>query len=94
MLAKYTIEYALPSRRHAPINEYHTDDPVTAKEFLEEALDRGLKLKAIRHEGVDLSPKESDRLVNDAARMLAAKRICQSLDLSADEEHFRFGLTA
>lgn len=94
MLAKYTIEYAVPFRRHASVHEYHTDDPVAAKEFLEEALDRGLKLKAIRHEGVDLPAKESDQLVNDAARMLAAKRICQSLDLSADEEHYRFGLTA
>ncbi len=94
MLAKYTIEYALPSRRHAPVNHYHTDDPVAAKEFLEEALDRGLKIRAVHHEGVDLPPKESDRLIGDAARMLAAKRICTSLDLSADEERFRFGLTA
>jgi len=94
MLAKYTIEYAVPFRRHLPPSQHHTDDPVAAKEFLEVILDRGLKLVAIRHEGVDLPPKEFDRLVGDAARMLAARRICLSLGLTAEEERFRFGLTA
>ena len=94
MLPKYTVDYTTRFRRHAQVNHYHTDDPVAAKEFLEEALDRGLKIRAVHHEGVNLPPKESDRLIGDAARMLAAKRICNSLDLSADEERFRFGLTA
>ena len=49
MIPKYTIEYSMPLRRHAHVNHYHTDDPVAAKEFLEEALDRGLKLLAIAH---------------------------------------------
>ena len=94
MLAKYTIEYAVPFRRHAHVNQYHTDDPVAAKETLEDLLDRGLRILGIRHEGVDLPQREADQLIRDAARMSAAKRICHSLGISADEERYRFGLTA
>lgn len=93
MLSKYTIEYSVPFRRHAQPSQHHTDDPVALKEFLEELLDRDLKIISIRHEGVDLPRREFDKLLKDAAGMLAARHLCHSLGISSEEERTRFGFT-
>jgi hypothetical protein len=94
MLAKYTIEYSVPFRRHAPVSHFNTDDPVACEEFLCELLDRGLCIRAIHHEGVDLPRPDFDKLIKTAASLLAARRICASLNIKPDEERFRFGFTA
>jgi hypothetical protein len=94
MLPKYTIEYTAQFRRHAQPNHYSTDDPVACEEFVEELLERGFAIRAIKHEGVDLPKPEFDRFVKTAAGMLASKHICASLGIKADEEKFRFGFTA
>ena len=94
MLPKYTVEYTLQFRRHAHTNHYTTDDPVACQEFVEELLERGSGIRAIKHEGVDLSAHEFDRIVKTAAKMLAAKHRCASLGLKPEEEKFRFGFTA
>ena len=51
-------------------------------------------IRAIKHEGEDLSKHEFDRIVKTAAGMLASKHICASLGIKAEEEKFRFGFTA
>jgi hypothetical protein len=94
MIPKYTVEYTTPFRRHAQVAHHSTDDPVACEEFVEELLDRGFLLKAIKHEGVDLPSNEFDRVVKTAAGMLASKRLCASLGIKPDEERFRFGFTA
>jgi len=94
MLSKYTVEYGTQLRKHLHTAQYHTDDPVTLEEFVEELLDRGLMICAIRHEGVDLSRKDSDRLVKAAAAALVSKRICAALRIKPEEERFRFGFAA
>ena len=94
MLPKYTIEYTAQFRRHAQPNHYSTDDPVACEEFVEELLERGFAIRAIKHEGVELPKNEFDRVVKTAAGMLASKHICASLNIKADEEKFRFGFTA
>lgn len=94
MIPKYTVEYTARFGRHAQPSHYSTDDPVACEEFLEELLERGFALHAIKHEGVDLSKLEFDRMVKTAAGILASKRICVSLDIKPDEEKFRFGFTA
>jgi hypothetical protein len=94
MIAKYNIEYALRFGRHTHPHHYLTDDPVAAEEFLLELLERGFKILSIHHEGVVLPQKEADVLIKRAASMLAARHLRQSLDLTAEEERFRFGFSA
>ena len=43
---------------------------------------------------MDLPSAQFDLLVKDAARMLAARRICHSLGINTDEERYRFGFSA
>jgi len=94
MLPKYTIEYTVEFTKHPQTHHYGTDDPVACEEFLVDLLEHGFKLKAVKHDGSDLPRPEFDRLVRTAAGMLAAKRICASLGIKPEEEHFRFGLAA
>ena len=94
MLPKYTIEFTTQFKKHALTNHYSTDDPVACEEFVEELLERGFAIRAIKHEGVDLPKKDFDRIVKTAAGMLASKRICASMGIKPDEEKFRFGFMA
>jgi len=94
MLPKYTVEYTAQFRKHAQTNHYSTDDPVACEEFVEELLERGFAIRAIKHEGMELPKNEFDRVVMTAAGMLASKHICASLGIKAEEEKFRFGFTA
>ena len=94
MIPKYTVEYTTQFRKHVQTNHYSTDDPVACEEFVEELLERGFAIRAIKHEGVDLSKHEFDRIVKTAAGMLASKHVCASLGIKAEEEKFRFGFTA
>lgn len=94
MLPKYKIDYSLPFRKQTTPNHYQTDEPVAAEEFLCELLERGFRILTIHHEGVPLSPADSDRLIKRAASMLAANHIKASLNISTEEERFRFGFSA
>lgn len=94
MLSKYNVEYSARFKRLAPLYEYYTDDPVACEEFLLELLERNFQIKAIRHEGVDLPKADFDKMIKTAGGMLASKAICAALDISPEEEHFRFGFAA
>ena len=94
MLPKYTVEYTTHFRRHAQPSHFSTDDPVACEEFVEELLEQGAGLRAIKHEGVELPKNEFDGIVKTAAGMLASKHVCASLGIKAEEEKFRFGFTA
>jgi len=94
MLPKYTVEYTTQFRRHAQPNHFSTDDPVACEEFVEELLERGFAVRAIKHEGLELPKNEFDRVVKTAAGMMASKRICASLGIKPEEEKYRFGFTA
>ena len=94
MLPKYTVEYTTQFKKHAQPSHYSTDDPVTCEQFVEELLERGFGIRAIKHEGVELPKPEFDRMVKTAAGMLASKRICASLGIKAEEEKYRFGFAA
>ncbi|MDB6035081.1 MAG: hypothetical protein JWM16_5419, partial [Verrucomicrobiales bacterium] len=52
MIPKYSVEFSALLKQHAPASTYSTDDPVACEEFIQELLDRGFKIKAIRHEGL------------------------------------------
>jgi hypothetical protein len=94
MLPKYSVEYCAQLRGHAQAGHFTTDDPIACEEFVEELLERGFGIKAIKHEGLDLNPKEFDRLVKKAAGILASKTICASLGIKPEEEKYRFGFAA
>lgn len=94
MLPKYSIEYSLSFKREEFVHHLGTDDPVAAEEFLEELLERGYKIRSIKHEGVSLPDKEFDRMIRTAAGMLAAKAVCTSLAIKPEEERYRFGFSA
>jgi len=94
MIPKYTIEYTTPFRKHAHCNHYSTDDPVACVEFVEELLERGFSINAIKHEGLELPRHEFDRIVKTAAGMMTSRHICASLGIKPEEEKFRFGFTA
>ena len=94
MIPKYTVEYTAQFRKHAQTNHYSTDDPVACEEFVEELLERGFAIRTIKHEGVELSRHDSDRILKTAAGMLAAKHLCASLGIKPEEEKYRVGFTA
>jgi hypothetical protein len=94
MLPKYTVEYAVPFKKHAQTHHYSSDDPVTCEEFVEELLERGFRIQAIKHEGLDLPKHDFDKMIKTAAGMLASKHICASLGIKPEEERFRFGFAA
>jgi len=75
MLPKYIIEFAAPLRSRALSNHYSTDDPVTCVEFVEELLERGYRIRAIKHEGMELPKHDFDKMVKTAGGMLASKHI-------------------
>lgn len=96
MLKKYTVEYSVQFRKHSPPqhHEFYADDIVECEAFIQELLARGMGLHAIKHEGADVTPAEFDRIVRTAASELAAKLVCASLHIKADEERQRFGFAA
>ncbi len=94
MLPKYTIEYSTKIRKQPQLHHYSTDDPVACEQAIEELLEHGLRIRTIKHEGLDLPKHEFDKMVKTAAGMLASKTICVSLGIKPDEERFRFGFAA
>ena len=73
---------------------YHTDDPVACEEFVQDLLENGMGIHAIKREGADLPRPDFDRIVKIAAAAIASKRICASLSIKPEEEHYRFGFAA
>jgi hypothetical protein len=59
-----------------------------------ELLERGFRIHAIKHEGVDLPKPEFDKMIKTAAGVLASRHICASLSIKPEEEHYRFGFAA
>ena len=94
MLAKFSIEYSPQVNGHTRKLHYANDDPVACEEFLVELLERRYHIDAIRHEGLDLPKEKFDKMIKTAGGMLASKSICQSLGISPEEEHYRFGFAA
>lgn len=94
MLSKYSIEYSAQFGKQAQNYHYASDDPVACEEFLAELLERGFRIKAVRHDGLDLNGADFDKVIKIAAGMVAAKCIKNSLGITTEEEHHRFGFTA
>lgn len=93
MLKKYSVEYSLQFRKHSPPEHhfYYTDDPVACEDFVQELLENGMGIHAIKHDGGDLPRVDFDRIVKVAASEIASRRICTSLNIKPEEERYRFG---
>ena len=94
MLSKYKIDYAISFHGHEQDHHYLTDDPVVCEQVLSGLLERGMRIKRISHEGVELPRPESDRLIKTAIGMLATRHLCASLGIDTSEAHHRFGSPA
>ena len=96
MLKTYTVEYSLQFRKHSPPqhHEFYADDVVEVESFIQDLLAHGMGLHAIKHEGADVPKVEFDRIVKIAANEVAAKLVCESLHIKADDERQRFGFAA
>lgn len=94
MLPKYSVEYGIQFKKCSPTYHFSTDDPVSCEEFLTELLERGFHIIEIKHEGVGIGRPDFDRMVKNAASMLASRHLCASLRIKPEEERFRFGFAA
>ena len=63
MLPKYTIEFAIDSKRNSRTNHFSTDDPVACEDFLVELLERNLRVCTISHEGLPMSQVDFDAFI-------------------------------
>ena len=69
MIPKYTIEFATNLKKHAHTGHHSTDDPVECEAILEDLLDRGFAIRAVKHEGVDLPQAQFDKMIRAAANL-------------------------
>ncbi|HRH96574.1 MAG TPA: hypothetical protein PLB55_11595 [Prosthecobacter sp.] len=94
MLAKFDIEYVIHPHHNKRVDIHRTDDPVEAEDFLMNLLASGARIKAIKHEGIELAQKQSDQMLHVAAERLATRQLCMALDLDSASVKHRFGFTA
>ncbi len=94
ILSKYHIVYSLEFRHQREEYDFRTDNPVACEEFLSELLEKGIRIVAVRHDGVDLPEKQFTQMIRNAAGMVATRHICASLDEDYEAVHHRFGFAA
>jgi hypothetical protein len=93
MLNKFSIEYRVFPRSHENTRTHRTDDPIEAEEFLMQLITIGARILAIKHEGVDLSRPQFDRMLKVASERLASVRLQEALGIDAAETKHRFGFS-
>lgn len=94
MLAKFDIDYVIQPHHNERVDTHRTDDPVEAEDFLMSLLSLGARVKAIKHEGVELDQPQSDRMLRVAADRLASRVLGRALDLDSVAVKHRFGFAA
>jgi len=94
MLAKFDIDYIIHPHHNKRVDTHRTDDPVAAEDFLMNLLASGSRILAIKHEGVELDPVKSDRMLQVAAARLGTLMLSASLDLDTSDVKHRFGFPA
>lgn len=94
MLKKFDIDYTLFPVHNRRVASHCTDDPVEAEDFLMHLLASGAKISGIRHDAVDLTPSQFDRMVKVAAEGLIVRLLGGSLGLDSDAIRHRFGYAA
>ena len=91
MLAKFEIEYVIQPQHNKRVDIHRTDDPVEAEGFLMSLLATGTCISSIKHEGVELDPKQSDQMLRVAGERLVSRLLCRSPSLDSAAVKHRFG---
>ncbi|MDB6134824.1 MAG: hypothetical protein JWM59_3067 [Verrucomicrobiales bacterium] len=91
MLSKFAIDYIPLPGINTTTATHRTDDPVEAEEFLMHLLNAGSKLLEIRHDGVKLSPHQSDMMLRVAAERNTSAVLQKFLGIDGVEVKHRFG---
>jgi hypothetical protein len=78
---------------HENTRTHRTDDTIEAEEFLMQLITIGARILAIKHEGVDLSRPQFDRMLKVASERLASVRLQETLGIDAAETKHRFGFS-
>jgi hypothetical protein len=94
MIAKFDIDYIIHPHHSHRVDTFRTDDPVAAEDFLMTLLVNGSRIKAIKHEGGELSMVQADQMIGIAAKRLAARLVADSLGLDLVTVKHRFGIAA
>lgn len=94
MLNKFAIDYVVFSQHNDRVRTHLTDDPVEAEEFLMHLLLAHADIKSIRHEGVELTQHQFDRMIKIAAERIISGMLGESLHIDAPAIKSRFGFAA
>lgn len=94
MLSKFTIDYVAFPQHNSRVRTHRTDDPVEAEEFLMHLLLGHADIRAIRHEGIELTGHQFDRMIKVAAERIMSEMLCDSLHVDAPDIKSRFGFAA
>ncbi len=94
MLNKFAIDYVVFSQHNDRVRTHLTDDPVEAEEFLMHLLLAHADIKAIRHEGIELTQHQFDRMIKIAAERIISGMLGESLHIDAPAIKSRFGFAA
>ena len=94
MTSKYSIDYTVMPQHNRRVLTHHTHDPVEAEEFLMHLLSSGSRIHEIRHDGVTLTPMQSDQMIKVAAERIAGLMVRESLSLDSAATIHRFGFAA
>lgn len=91
MLSKFTIEYTGFPHQDKDPHFHRTDDPVEAEDFLTRLLILDARILSIKHEGLDLSPHQFDRMLKVAAERLISQLLGKALGIDGAAVKHRFG---
>ncbi|HEY9248211.1 MAG TPA: hypothetical protein VIO38_03730 [Rariglobus sp.] len=94
MLNKFSIDYVILPQHNTRVRNYLTDDPIEAEEFLMHLLLGRAQIRAIRHEGAELTGHQFDRMLKIAAERIVSDLLRESLHLDASQIKNRFGFAA
>jgi len=94
MLPKFSIDYIALPHHSTRVLTHRTDDPVEAEEFLIHLLSAGALIREIKHDGVELSGHQFDKMLRVAAEGIASLLLQRSLKVDSVEVKHRFGFAA
>ena len=94
MIAKVSVDYNAFPEHSTRVFTHRTDDPIELEDFLMHLLTSRTRILQIRHEGVELTPHQSDRLIKVAAERIASTLVREALHLDAAAVKDRFGFAA
>jgi hypothetical protein len=94
MLNKFAIDYVVFPQHNSNVRTHLTDDPIEAEEFLMHLLFAHAEIRAIRHDGAELTGHQFDRMIKIAAERIVSSMVGEALHIDAPAIKSRFGFAA